>query len=247
MLEPLSRRPVPDVIAERLTVAIANGDLRPGEKLPNEPELARRLGVGRTSLRQALRQLQLMGVVKVVRGRGTYVCDPPEDNPTLRFLDWSARNQAEVGEILETRMALETTAAGLASVRADDAQIAELAKLSAAHDDARHTGDVDALVETDERFHHALLSISGNAYMTRVYEMLVPQLQEFRRRSLSLSGAPERSAGDHDAIVAAIAARDARESRRQVVRHLWTLYKEVRTLSAAGPDHPFPEHSDTFA
>jgi GntR family transcriptional repressor for pyruvate dehydrogenase complex len=239
--EPVSRRPVPDVIAERLTMLIAAGSLQPGDRLPAEPELARQFGVGRSSLREAVRKLHTLGVVDVVNGRGTFIREPPEDDPTLRFLRWSARDGFAAAEVLETRIGLEVTAAGLACLRASDNELATLLHLSAGHEADHTSAGVVQLVETDQRFHAALIAASHNEVLRQLYEPLVARLAEFRRHTLSLAGAPERSAHDHASIATALQTRDAAAARRAVVRHLGTLYGEVLTASPGGAvDHADP-------
>ncbi len=225
--EPLSRRPVPDVIAERLTMKIDAGSLRPGDRLPSEPELARRFGVGRSSVREAVRKLHTLGVVEVVNGRGTFVRTPPEDDPTLRFLRWSAKEGFAVAEVLEARIGLEVTAAGFACLRATEKEVATLLRLSTQHTAAHTGGDLAELVETDQHFHEALIAAAHNDVLQQLYDPLVSTLAEFRRRTLSLAGAPERSGHDHGSIVAAIQRGDGAAARRAVVRHLGTLYEEI--------------------
>lgn len=239
----LSRRPLPDVIAERITATIANGSLRPGDRLPSEPDLARQLQVGRTSLREALRQLSTLGVIEVIRGRGTFVCEPPADDPTTQYVNWSVAKGFALTELLEVRIGLETTAAGLACVRATSDEIAELQRLRIAHDQA-HAGDVAELVKTDEELHEAIVRAAHNTVLTSMYQPLVPEMNEFRQRTLSLPKAQKRS-DDHGYIVDAIGRRDPNAARQAVAGHLWIFYQEVRAV-AHPTDAVMPESVETF-
>ena len=230
----LSRRPLPDVIAERITSAIVNRTLKPGDRLPSEPELARQMGVGRTSLREAIGKLQSMGAVEVVRGRGTYIRQPPKDHPKLQFSYWSTREGIAVAELLEMRIGLEMTAASLACIRASAGDLANFKQKCVDHEEAHFKGDLELMVHTDEAVHAALLQCSHNAAISQVCESLVPSFEEFRRRTLSLEGVERRSTQDHFEIYDAVADRDASAARRAVVSHLWALYCDV--MSAADPD-----------
>jgi GntR family transcriptional repressor for pyruvate dehydrogenase complex len=230
----LSRRPLPDVIAERITATIANGSLRPGDRLPSEPDLARQLQVGRTSLREALKKLATLGVIEVVRGKGTFVREPPADDPTTQYVKWGVEDGFALTELLEVRISLESTAAGLACARASADELAELQRLRIAHDDA-HDAGLDALVRTDEELHEAIVNAAHSMALTGLYKPLVPQMSEFRRRRLSLPRAPERS-DDHAFIVEAIRRRDPTAARQAVVRHLWIFYQEVRAVAVPGGD-----------
>lgn len=230
----LSRRPLPDVIAERITTAIANGSLAIGDRLPSEPELARMLGVGRSSLREALRKLHTLGAIEIVRGKGTYIRRPPPDDPALGFVRWSTERGVAAEELLEVRMGLEATAAGLACVRATEQDLQVLWKRCWGDEAAHDALDRDELVRQDELLHQALIDASHNAVLAQLYASLVPSLVEFREKTFALSGAPQRAADDHRAIAVAVHHRDVHEARRAVVRHIWTLYEEVRMARSPG-------------
>ncbi|MQA10712.1 MAG: FCD domain-containing protein [Pseudonocardiaceae bacterium] len=243
----LARRPLPEVIAERITATIANGSLSAGDRLPSEPDLAKQLQVGRTSLREALRKLATLGVIEVVRGKGTFVCEPPVDDPTTEYVQWGVAEGFALTEVLEARMSLEATAAGLACVRASDDEARELRRLCAVHDDARNGAGLDVLVRTDEEFHEAIVHAAHNVALTGLYKPLVPEMLEFRRRRLALPRFSERS-DDHAYIVEAIERRDPTAARHAVIRHLWIFYQEVRAVAAPtgdGEGEP-PETVDIF-
>lgn len=233
VLEPLtSRKPVAALVAERITTAIAKGNLQPGDKLPSEPKLARNLGVARTSIREALSQLQTKQIVRVVRGRGTYIEPLLNNDPTREFLDWSVDQESAIGEILEARIALETTAVAFACERATAENLTGLRLASSAHADVAET-DLDALVRTDEKFHQALIESCHNSIVNGFYETLTPQLVEFRRKTLSLPGVATRSAEDHNLIVEKVVQRDPRGARAATVAHLSTLYYEVHAAASS--------------
>ncbi|OZM79747.1 hypothetical protein CFP66_24615 [Pseudonocardia sp. MH-G8] len=242
--EPLTRRPVPDVIAERITATIANGTLKPGERLPSEPVLAKQLNVGRTSLREALRKLSTLGIIEVVRGKGTFICEPPADDPTTQYVRWSLDEGFALTELLEARIGLETTAAGLACTRATDDELRELDRLRVAHDEA-HAQNLHALVHTDEALHEAIMNASHNVVLIGLYKPLVPEMVEFRRRTLALPHSGTRS-DDHRFMVEAITRRDPVAARQAVAQHLWIFYQEVRAVAAPEDDIIAPESVRAF-
>lgn len=225
------RQSVPEVIIERILQAISSGDIRPGERLPTEPELARSLGVGRTSVREALGKLQMLGVIEVRRGLGTFVTNTTTTDPKVAFLRWSAEHSDQVIDLFEVRMALEAAAAALAAVRANAAERRALLAAARRHGEVADDG-LDPLVATDQEFHQLLVDASHNEALQRVYAMLVPQFYEYRKKSLALRGAPERSASDHLSIVTAIQARAPEQARAAVLAHLATLYAEVLDMSS---------------
>jgi GntR family transcriptional repressor for pyruvate dehydrogenase complex len=226
-------RSAADDVAHAVVRAIKAGEYRPGDRLPTEPELARTLGVGRTSVREGIGQLRMLGIVEVRRGLGTFVV-AEEGDAKLAFLHWTAAHHDQIIALFEVRMSLEATAAALAAQRADGGQLAALQEAAAEHHRAHLASDLGLLVTTDQAFHERLLLASDNEVLWNVYGMLVPQLVDYRRKSLALHGAPERSSDDHLAIVEAVRRRDPRHAREAALSHLSSLYREL--LAAGGAE-----------
>lgn len=207
-------------------VEIAEGRFPPGGQLPTEPELARRLGVGRTTIREAIQKLRTVGAVEVRKGLGTFVSLDNRSDPILAFAAWSHENRYEVSELFEARLALELTGASLAAQRATAPQVRSLRAAARAHVRAERANELGDLADTDRAFHAAIFELSGNRLLTKLYEMLVPQITEYRHLSLAIPGAPQRSGQDHLAIVDAIASGAPTAARTAMLDHLWTLYLE---------------------
>lgn len=233
MLESVTQRRLPDVIAERILAAIRAGDFAEGDRLPPETELARQLGVGRTSVREALQKLQAVGAVSVEKGRGTFVTGDGEGDARAVFARWTAESGIQIEHLAEVRITLESTASGLAAARGTTAELRAVQREHRAHAKAAAREDLDAMVSIDHAFHEAIMQASGNPLLGRVYSMLLPELHEFRRNTLSLPGAAARSVRGHQAIVDAIVAREPAAAREAAVDHLWVLYEEVHAESAA--------------
>ena len=228
-MEPTRRlsRSAADDVAHQVLSQIREGTYKPGDRLPTEPELARRLGVGRTSVREGIGQLRLLGMVEVRRGVGTYVRSAEPTDAEGAFHEWSAANQYRIVDLFEVRMSLEGTAASLAAQRAEEPEHDEMHARARAHLRAHLNGDIEALVETDQAFHLAMVASVHNEVLSRVYGILVPQLVDYRRKSLALEGASERSSHDHLRIVDAIKAGDPAQAREAALAHLSSLYREV--------------------
>ena len=229
------RRSAADDVAEAVLMAIRQGEYKIGDRLPTEPELARQLGVGRTTVREGIRQHRIVGVVEVRRGLGTFVTGLDRD-PNSAFLHWTRENRYQIVSLFEVRMSLEGTAASLAAQRADAKDIEAMHHAANAHREAHLAHDLVRLVETDQQFHDTLLLASQNEALYDVYSLLVPRLLEYRRRSLALKGAPERSSHDHLSIVEAVRHRNPQEARAATLTHLTVLYREV-LQAGADPTH----------
>lgn len=221
------RRSVADEVTEQLLAQISAGQYGPGDRLPTEPELARQMGVGRTSVREGLGKLRMLGVVEVRRGLGTFVADEVTTDPRLGFIQWTAEHLYQIVDIFEVRISLETTGASLAAVRASHEDLALLDERAHAHVLAAASGDLEQLVETDQEFHSAMMACSGNEVLQKVYGILVPELIPYRRKSLALASAPSRSAADHLAIVDAIRCGQPAQAHSAALKHLSTLYEEI--------------------
>lgn len=238
-----ARRPLPDVIEEKLRELIESGVLPHGERLPNEPELARKMGVARSSVRTALQRLEVLRVVEVRRGRGWFVRQKPADYLPGDFMDWIPERRFRIGERLEVRMALEGMAASLAAARATEGEIDDIAKLSKDHLAA--FADVDELVRTDEAFHDAIFRASRNELLLATYRMLIPELTEWRRRSFTGYGVPARSGTEHDNVVNFLKRGDSAGARAAMLAHLLGLYHDVQSADdQRGAEQP--AHLTTF-
>src|SRR3954454_10495440 len=163
VLNPVATERVSDVIAERLTAAIRDGTLKPGDRLPTEAELAREFQVGRTSVREGLQKLRAHGLIDSRKGLGAFVREPPVRDPLAEFARWTASDPAAIEQLVEARVALETLAAALAALRATDAEGDGLERLNVDHRDATGT---DELVATDQAFHAAIMAAARNRFVS---------------------------------------------------------------------------------
>lgn len=239
LLEPVTSPRLSDLIAERITQAIKDGSLKPGDRLPTEHALARQLGVGRTSVREGLQKLRALGVVEVRKGLGAYVADAGQDDePLTAFVRWTATNVMAIEELIEGRVALEALAAALATERATDDEIAALEAHAKEHATAAKERDTDQLVRSDEAFHAGIMDAARNHLVTRMYGLLISEMTAFRRHTLALPWAPERSAEGHAAICAALRKRNATAARKAMIDHLWVIYSEISASAAAEGELP---------
>ncbi len=230
VLTPIATERVSDLIAARLTGAIRDGTLTPGDRLPTEAELAREFKVGRTSVREALQNLRALGLIETRKGLGAFVIEPAGGNPLADFARWTASDPAAVEQLVEVRVALETLAAALAALRAGDAEIDALEQLHTAHAAAADAGE---LVATDQAFHAAIMTASRNRFLRGAYEVLIDELTDFGPNTLTLPRAGDRSIRGHAAIVSAIRGRVPSAAREAMAEHLWVLYAEIEEAAAA--------------
>ena len=221
----VQRDALPDQIAARLIALITERQLKPGDRLPPERELAASMGVSRSSLREALRALAMLGVAEMRQGDGTYLTAlEPEQllRPVGLVLSLS---DAGLAELFEARKLVEPGLAALAAQRIDIA--AAEALLRCAHASPKELEDAEAFMWNDIELHGLIARAADNAVLSRLLDSVASMGIASRRRTGRLAKVRAQSAQDHVEIAAAIAAGDAEEARAAMLRHLENVESAV--------------------
>jgi len=214
-----------DDVVDGVKQMILDGRLQAGQRLPAEKELAVTLGVSRGSLREGVHALGTLGILESRHGDGTYVTtlDPALLLAPVGFV---AELQHAASAFHSVRRLLETEAAGLAALHSDDAS---LTRLRAALDETARALvelplDHDRLVDADLAFHAEVARASGNPVLAALVVGLAGRGSRARLwRGLSDEGAEDRAFVEHEAILAAVAARDPDRARLRMATHLLEL------------------------
>jgi GntR family transcriptional repressor for pyruvate dehydrogenase complex len=199
---------VTDEAILQIKAMIRSGELGPGDRLPPEKELSEALGLSRSSLREAVKALEIIRVLDVRRGDGTYVTSLTPDIllDAMSFVV-DIHQDSSVLELFEVRRILEPAAAALAARLATPSDVEHLLGLLA---QVHGAPSVDELVAHDQVFHRRIAELAGNAYLTSLLETLSSSTLRARVwRGLSEEGAVERSLTEHRMIVDALARGDA--------------------------------------
>src|SRR5439155_15824464 len=210
---------------------ILGGELKPGQRLPPERELARQIGVSRPSVRAGLRSLRAKGLLKTRHGAGTFVADGPPvlDSEPLSFL--AALHGFTRHEMFEARRVLEVGAAGLAADHATGDRTAAIAD--------EVTGmfasleDPQAFLVHDIRFHRAVAAASDNPILASLVEMVSALFYERRRRTADRTRDLRETAAMHRQIYQAIRARNHARAEEMMCEHLLVAEQEQ---DSEGPD-----------
>lgn len=225
------RRPrVYQEVADRIQRMIASGHLRPGDRLPPERELAEQFGVSRTSVRDAIRVLELLGQVEARQGEGTIVREGALVNMVAPLATAVSMQRAFVGDLMEVRLLLEPAMAAHAAERATSDELAELDALLARQELKVREGV--AAVDEDAAFHYLIARASRNQVVLRVVDVLMDLLRESRQRSLQLPGRARSSLAGHRRILAALRAGRADVAAAAMRAHL----TEIQALVLSGRD-----------
>lgn len=199
---------VTDEAILRIKDMIVRGQLKPGDRLPPEKELSDTLGLSRSSLREAVKALEVIRVLDVRRGDGTYVTslEPRLLLEAMNFVVDLHRDDS-VLEVLAVRRILEPRAAALAATNAESTDIDELQQML---DVVAESTDVEGLVEHDLQFHHRIAAATRNGYLASLIDALSgPTVRARVWRGVTQNGSVERTIDEHRALLDAIRAGDA--------------------------------------
>ena len=207
---------------------IQSGEIRPGDRLPNEADLSAQLGISRNSLREAVRALQAMRILEARQGDGTYVCDldPVGMIDVLRFAVDVSDTQAVVW-FLEIRRTLEVSAVRRAASRRS---VSELDQLKAIQSRILKTTDNDLLMQLDSDFHLAIADIAGNPIQSALLKVVsAPTLRAriWRQRLADMNFANLRH--EHDRILAGIEEQDVESAVHAMWGHVDGVLQWAKT------------------
>jgi len=206
---------------------ILSGEIKPRDKLPPEKELSERLGLSRSSLREAVKALEVIRVLDVRRGDGTYVTslEPRLLLEAMTFIT-DLHTDSSILELFAVRRILEPAAAALAAVRMN---AAELATLRALVELVNESTDVEGLVTADIRFHGAIAAASGNAYLASLIDSLSSHTMRARIwRGLTQEHSVERTLAEHKAIADALEEHDAELAQALTIVHISGIEQWLR-------------------
>lgn len=231
-LQALPRGSAVSEVARQMTSFIVQGRFPPGSRLPPERQLAESLGVGRSAVREALAALEILGLVQVRPGSGTYIRDSiSELLPTT--LSWGLMLSAgHTAQLSEVRSALEVRAAVLAAERVDESGAAALRS----HLDAMEarTGDLSAFVEADAAFHVELARLAGNEVLSDLLQTVRSLLRVWVERGLRSGEQAATACREHRAVYEAVAARDPRAAAEAMGVHMRTAGDRVEHADELG-------------
>ncbi len=217
MLRPVKRTNIAEEIAEQLTIMILQGELNPGDRLPSEQELMEQLSVGRSSVREAIRSLSVMGLVDVRHGNGVFV------RSDSRFFAKAMAQHPLMSSktrqhLIEVREIIETGIAPLAAMRATAQDIASL----------RHTleemrvslDDPKKFLELDLTFHVTLADITNNAILYEMILSIRELMRKFIQDNLNMPGSTVAALREHEQIFHAIEQGNLAAARDAMLAHL---------------------------
>ena len=202
-MKPKRHKTLREQIASSLRDSIIRGELKPGQKL-TEPELAERLGISRTPIREAFRQLESEGFLTVIPRRGAVV---------------ASISRKEIADFYEIKSLLEGYAAKKAAERMTGREIERLRKINARLAELAAKGQVEAFFHKNDEFHNFFMSMCGNEKLVELRDNMVNRFLGLRLAALSVPGRLGESVRQHVNIIRAFEKRDGRLAEAVVVEH----------------------------
>jgi GntR family transcriptional repressor for pyruvate dehydrogenase complex len=224
-LTPVTRTTLTADIYNQLVSHLIKGEWSVGERIPPERELSLQLGVGRTSLREALKALEIMGMIETRLGDGTYVCHRSEF--LSRPLLWAilGSDLSDVHELVEARRLIECELVGLAAERATPEDLKEIGdqmdKMEA------HLSDLRAFQEADINFHLALANAAHNRILQNALQLIRNLMYQWIGKALAKEGVAALALDQHKQIFLAVAKRNSERARAAMAAHLDTTGRYI--------------------
>jgi GntR family transcriptional regulator, transcriptional repressor for pyruvate dehydrogenase complex len=233
--QPIERRNTYELVAESLLALISDRHLKPGDTLPTERELMQHYGVGRSSVREALRMLESRGLISAGGSGAFAVADfrnPLNDSLSLLL----AVEEGSLRELFEVRRIVEGEAVALATERGEEVH---LDRMRAATELMREgLGNRDEYIEADVAFHLTIAEATQNRMILHLMHAIRDQLERALGSIYKIPGSPERSIEDHGLIIEAMEAGKPDEARERMREHLARVEEAVEAATAKSSRAP---------
>jgi GntR family transcriptional regulator, transcriptional repressor for pyruvate dehydrogenase complex len=220
-LTPVVRTTLTADICRKMVGQLIRGSWGEGEKIPSERELCQKLGVGRASLREALKALEIMGMIETRLGDGTYVCKRSEffSRPLLWAI--ASSSEADARELVEARTLIEVELAGLAAEHANAENVKEIGKYIDLMESAKKKPE--EFVQADVNFHLAIGRAASNSILMNALHLIRNLLQQWILGAVVVKGVPEKACAQHKRVLLAIRKGDGSSARKEMRSHLRSM------------------------
>jgi len=214
---------ITEAIAGQLIQLIMSGRYKPGDRLPSEFEFAKDFRAGRGAVREALQALSIIGLVRVMRGKGTFVRG--RETFLTRPISLGVNAGIELRRLFEARMLVEVELAGLAAERASAAQIQSMAACIARMRKSTKPGQHKEYIDADVGFHFCIADAADNFILNQFMTLLRNLLQEWILESISKPGVPAEALRQHSRIFEAIQNHNPAAARLEMEKHIEAMAK----------------------
>lgn len=233
-MKEITRVSVTTQIVESIKESIENNQFPIGEKLPSEMKLCELMNVSRSSVREAVRELQAQGFLELKPGKGAFVRSKRPYNNYDTIREWFISSAPNLEDYTEVRMAIEPYAVALACKRATETERSMLKEIHINFIEGNKTHDPAQLATLDEQFHTQILIMSHNSLIITISELLMKALKKYRLLSITAQNNSDNTIEEHERILSAILEQDTAKAQQAMQFHLNRV--EQRIVSLAGDD-----------
>ncbi|MTI62023.1 MAG: FadR family transcriptional regulator [Firmicutes bacterium] len=222
-IKPIEKMSTLDSVIKTLKDEIIMGKIKIGDKLPTERVLSRKLNVGRSTVREAIKVLQALGLVKVKQGKGTYVLRKNE-NESLNIANWFSEHELQITDLMDIRLAMEPLAIKLALKRSSDEEFEKLMKdLNSTNKKLKTAikeNNVIKMEVIDNTFHSYVSEATRNNLLISINEKISEAILEYRIKIFSIKENAENAYKAHQEIINAMTTKDVARAVSAMTSHV---------------------------
>jgi len=216
------------MVVRELKKYFAGDEILEGDKLPTEKQLCQQLDVGRSTVREAIKALQVMGHVRIIPGRGAFLAKKSLETPLHQIFSWFGDHKLELVDIIDVRLQLEPLAVRLVIERGSSEEVERIDALRLNYEKSlEEMKEGGVLARLDAEFHQAISEASHNSLLVSINRLIMETSSAFRLRSFSVRSHAENAVEPHRRIVAAIKAKDVRAAQRHMKEHLFKALEDM--------------------
>ena len=226
-MESIGRTSQVDMVVNELKDFLLSDEIQEGDKLPNEKTLYTTLHVGRSTVREAIRVLSVMGYVKILPGKGAFLAHKHLDQVDSSLSNWFLLNRPSIVDIVDVRISMETLAIKLAIEKSSDEELLAIDAKRRIFEEAVEQEEYGKLGQYDTDFHASICTAAKNSVLTALYRVVEIAFSDFREHSFRIKEHAANAVMPHLNICNAIMARDVDLAQLHMVRHLRKIIEDV--------------------
>lgn len=216
-----------DQVYENLLHHISSSKSRVGDQLPTESMLCKETGLGRGTIREALKSLQAKGYIEIRPGKGSFIVSKTPIN-TNSLSDWFKNNAIKLQDLTTVRLGLEPMATSLAIEHCSKEQLEDLIAIYQKAEKLVQEKKYIELGENDQDFHNKIFEICGNPFMIQINQIINKHLEQFRERTFSIQHNVENFIPAHKAIVQAFIDKNPKMGEKKMKQHIERVAKDLK-------------------
>ena len=225
-MELVQKQSTVQIASQAIIDFIKEGDIKPGEKMPSETVMSKRLGVSRATLREVYRQLEIMGYIKLEAGRGAFVAET-QNSVVEEVTNYFRLNSGKMKDYLEVRLSFDAHAARLAAERRTEDEVILLEAYQREFEDAVSRKDNVLMATLDAKFHEKIVDMAHNELMSALEKFINFYFSQLRQKSFLLDEHANNAIEPHRAILSAIRKGDGELAALESTKHMQRSLSDI--------------------